>query len=89
MEHTAEPVPPATYRLPTGSIISVLGRPESSEPRYWDAAQLQPRADAWGWECGCRAEPEGPGIFMVSVCPLHGQALAARAERAARRHPFR
>jgi hypothetical protein len=87
MEPRAESTPPHTYRLPTGSIISVLGRPESSEPRYWDAAEHEPRADAWSWNCGCHAEPEGPGFFQVSGCAAHGTALEARAERAARRHP--
>jgi hypothetical protein len=88
MEPRAESTTPRTYRLPTGSIISVLGRPESSEPRYWDAEEREPRADAWGWGCGCHAEPEGPGLFLVSGCAVHDAALAQRAERAARRHPF-
>ncbi|MGP6159692.1 MAG: hypothetical protein ACLPYS_19705 [Vulcanimicrobiaceae bacterium] len=87
MESGAEPTPPHTYRLPTGSVITVLGRPERTEPRYWDAAEHEPRADAWGWNCGCKAEPEGPGLFLVTGCSPHDKALAARAERAAKRHP--
>ena len=76
------------FRLPTGSVIAVLGRPESTETRYWDATRLQPRADAWFWRCGCGAEPDAPGQFLVEGCYTHQAPLEIRAARAARRHPL-
>jgi hypothetical protein len=72
-------------QLPTGSLISELGLPARSEPRYWDApANLIPRADAWFWACGCSAEPERPGRFEVVACARHREALQRRSERKAR-----
>ncbi len=72
--------------LPTGSILSVLGPPERADSRFWDAPEnMQQRADAWFWECGCSAEPDGPGRFRMASCAAHSEAIRVRFERKSRR----
>ncbi len=68
--------------LPTGSVVTALGPPSWSDERYWDSpTNLQRRADAWFWDCGCAAEPDSPGRFEIAACATHAETLDRKLQR--------
>jgi hypothetical protein len=70
------------FELPTGSLITILGVPCSSEDRYLDPpVNRLRRADAWSWTCGCAAEPHSPGRFQALPCEQHREILERRSAR--------